>query len=264
MDITRRRALYLASLSGLATFATTPTVLAKRYKPNSLKKGWGGTNTDYHELFKVSWYYNWQPASNVRTQAEFVPMIKSGGNVNGGAFGKVGNARKATALLGFNEPEREKQGNLSVEEALELWPKLEKLAKKERLLLSSPAPSSDQGGKKWFEAFMKEAKVRKYRIDFIAYHWYRGYKIQDFKKSLTRIADTHERKIWLTEFHGGYVGGNEKLHANFLTAALKFMEESPIIERYAYFNPKPSVKTSLFTKDGELTKLGKIYQAGGE
>jgi hypothetical protein len=78
--------------------------------------------------------------------------------------------RGITALLGFNEPEREKQGNMSVERALELWPQLEKATERKNLLLGSPATSSDKGGVEWFEAFMKEAEKRKLRIDLIATH----------------------------------------------------------------------------------------------
>ena len=256
--------LRVSGLSALATLAPMPSVQARRYKPASLKKGWSGGNKHMHELFKVSWFYNWQPTANTKTQAGFIPMVKGGKGVANGRIKKVGNDRKSKFLLGFNEPEREKQGNLSVEEALELWPKLEKAAKKHRLMLGSPAPSSDRKGREWLAAFMKGVKEREYRVDFIAYHWYRGYDLKDFKKYFQKVTDQYERKIWLTEFHGGFAGGDEKSHAEFLSGVLKYMEGSSVFERYAYFNSKPGTKTALLDDKGELTKLGKIYRDVGQ
>jgi hypothetical protein len=61
------------------------------------------------------------PHGDSQNGVEFVPMIKG----KKGATEKVLTQVKksdAKVLLGFNEPEREKQGDTTVEEALDLWP----------------------------------------------------------------------------------------------------------------------------------------------
>ena len=115
----------------------------------------------------------------------------------------------------------------------------------------------------WFNKFMKEAKVRNYHYDFVAFHWYRGVKVDAFRKALEELAAAHQRPVWLTEFNSAYVKSEAEKHELFLKGALKFLEESPVIGRYAYFNPKPDNKAALLDGKGKLTKLGEIYQGVG-
>lgn len=163
-----------------------------------------------------------------------------------------------TSLLGFNEPERKKQGNLSVEKALELWPRLESLAEKKNLRLGSPAPSSDREGLAWHSKFMEEAKRRKLRIDFVAVHWYRSRDVDEFEGFLKGLAKEYRKPLWLTEFNGW--SGSEKENYDFLKGTLKFLDRTREVERYAYFNPKRGSNHSLLKSDGSLSRLGELYR----
>ncbi len=223
------------------------------------RKGWAGSGEGLHKTFGAHWYYNWMPRM-AENSPEFVPMLKHEGNLQG--LAAAVSQRGITALLGFNEPERVKQGNMSVERALELWPQLEKATAKEKLLLGSPATSSDKGGVEWFEAFMKGAEKRKLRIDFIATHWYRGRDVDGFEKFLDGLAQKHQCKVWLTEFNGG-LKGDVKEHIRFLKGALKFLDKTDSIERYAFFNPKAGTPYSLVDAGGKPTVMGEMYRDAG-
>jgi hypothetical protein len=59
-----------------------------------------------------------------------------------------------------------------------------------------------------------------------------------------------------------YTKADDQGHAQFLRGALKALERSRFVERYAYFNPG-SGKAALL-KDGQLTKLGEIYRDVGD
>lgn len=232
---------------------------AKDSKPSG-RKGWAGADKDFHKDFGAHWYYNWTPRM-AGDSPEYVPMIKGEANMQllDAAVGQGG----ITALLGFNEPERVSQGNLSVERALELWPQLEKATEGKNLRLGSPATSSDKGGVEWFEAFMKGAKKRKLRIDFIATHWYRSRDVDGFERFIDGLAQKHQCKVWLTEFNGGLNGGDIKDHIRFLKGALRFLEKTDSIERYAFFNPKAGTEYSLVDAAGKPTVMGEMYRDAG-
>lgn len=224
------------------------------------RKGWAGSDKGFHKDFGANWYYNWMPKMT-ENSPEFVPMIKGEGNMQ--ALDAAVSLRNITALLGFNEPERVKQGNMSVERALELWPQLEKATEGKKLQLGSPATSSDKGGVEWFEAFMKGAEKRKLRIDFVATHWYRGRDVNGFEGYIDGLAQKYQCKVWLTEFNGGLNGGDIKDHIRFLKGALKFLDKADSVERYAFFNPKPGTEYSLVDAAGKPTVMGEMYRDAG-
>jgi Glycosyl hydrolase catalytic core len=102
------------------------------------------------------------------TGVEFVPMIWGKRDIP-----EIGQA-KGGVLLGFNEPERSEQSNLTVEEALALWPQLEAT----KMRLGSPAPAHGPKGMRWLEQFMAGCAEKKLRVDFICLHWYGPNQIQ--------------------------------------------------------------------------------------
>jgi hypothetical protein len=65
------------------------------------------------------------------------------------ALGAVASAGYDT-VLGFNEPNKSDQANLSVSEVLALWPAI---TSNEAIRVGSPATSAD--AKAWFEEFMQ-------------------------------------------------------------------------------------------------------------
>ena len=179
-------------------------------------------------------------------------------------IGKLGEIERMPGidhLLGYNEPERGDQGNTTLEKGLELWPKLVELAEKKNLRLGSPAPSSDDKGMKWLDAFMKEAKRKKLRVDFIAIHWYRSRDPDAFETFVKELAKSYRLPIWITEFNGWT--GPERENYDFLKKSLRFLERSKDIERYAYFEPGKGKEHSLFQKDGSLSRMGELYRDAG-
>jgi len=249
--MTRRQALL-----ALASSVTWPILAKSGSGQKSIKKGWCGGDSDLHRLFETHWYYTWGPKNRPSSVCEFVPMIKGErGLKQGHALEKMDDI---SYLLGFNEPEREKQGNVSLEDAVDLWPEIEALAKKQNLRIGSPAPSSDKGGMEWFHSFMDEAKRRDLKVDFVAFHWYRSRDADKFEDQIKDLYREYKLPIWVTEFNGW--SGSERENYTFLKEALRFLEKYSKVERYAYFNPKPEKKHSLLNVDGSLTRMGELYR----
>ncbi|MDU8928592.1 glycosyl hydrolase [Alisedimentitalea sp. MJ-SS2] len=196
----------------------------------------------------LSWYYNWRTdhiwhkGGTART-VEFVPMIHSAKDVNK----RITSSRRVKALLGFNEPDQKNgkhQAGMSVQEAIRLWPKLEKRG----LRLGSPATTQGQtlGKGSWQRRFMTEADKRGLRVDFMAVHYYStNGDVRAFRKWLQAVHREYKRPIWVTEFaminwsRPGAVTYEQ--NARFATEAIAMMEALPYVERHAWFaaNPYP-------------------------
>lgn len=245
-------------LAGTAAMAAGPS-LALGSGPGT-KKGWAGGDANKHKQFGVHWHYNWTP-NRGHPNPEFVPMIKGAFNVNEKHFAKIRSYKGITSLLGYNEPERKKQGNIPLDKAIALWPKLVKLAEQKNLRLGSPAPSSDGDGMSYLDEFMTEAKRKKLRVDFVAIHWYRGRNPDAFKDFVDDLAKDYRLPIWITEFNG-WTGPEDENYA-FLKDALRFLEKERKVERYAYFEPGRGKPHSLFKKDGSLSRMGELYRDAG-
>ena len=246
------------STSALAATATWAQGYGSKRDKQSLKKGWAGGAANMHELFGVHWSYNWGLNGGAEN---FVPMFKGKAQMGGGPLNRLKNMESLPYLLGYNEPERAKQGNLTLEEALEYWPKLQEVAEEKGTLLGSPAPSSDKGGLEWLDSFMEQAKRRKLKVDFIAIHYYGGTNPDTFERFIKNIAKEYRLPIWLTEFNGW--SGTREEHEDFLKPALRFLERERSVERYAYFNPGKGKPHSLIDADGSINSLGELYRDAG-
>jgi hypothetical protein len=214
----------------------------------------------------AKWFYTWGAGapSGIPSSCDFVPM----------QWGKWGcSSEKMDAikkdghhtLLGFNEPDGKDQANLSVEKALELWPRLMDTG----LRLGSPAGVQADG--EWMTAFMDGVKARGYRVDFMTVHSYDGASADYFLDKLKRIYKLYDRPIWVTEFavadwQAGQTGRNKFSQdqiLKFMKDVLPEMERRNYIERYAWFSASLDHKelgtSALFNADGSLTKLGDFY-----
>ncbi|MDQ8188679.1 glycosyl hydrolase [Roseibacillus persicicus] len=243
------------------TLASASFAFARNTNGGSAKKGWAGGNAKYRQLFNTHWYYNWSP-SGPRGDGQFVPMLKGTRQIRNGGLKKLQAYPELSHLLGYNEPERTKQGNLTVEAALKFWPKLQALAETKGARLGSPAPSSDKDGMEWLDEFMQQAKSRKLKVDFVALHYYRSRNPDDLEDFIKEVAKEYRLPIWLTEFNGW--SGPRDEHEDFLKEALRFLERERKVERYAYFNPGLGKPHSLLNKDGSLTSLGELYRDAGK
>jgi hypothetical protein len=249
--------------------------------PASLKKGVGFWNADgrfaefarFVDQLGSAWYYNWTPHADAgRIAAEFVPMVWSGRDVTEQNLAAL-RARKPTALLGFNEPDGKEQANMTVEDALDLWPKLEATG----IRLGSPAPASVSGADDWLGRFMAGAKERGLRVDFVCLHWYGDITAPDAVERLRAFLEREwkrfGRPLWLTEFSGstGYWIQAEnppvtpKKNAEFLSKALPMLESLPYLERFAWFEliytEPPWADVALVDPEsGAITKTGRVFR----
>ncbi len=221
----------------------------------------------------ASWYYNWAAAPNGisgTAASSFVPMIRAAADVTTANLDAAGH--EGPVLLGFNEPDLASQANMTVAQALDLWPKLMATG----LTLGSPAVASGAdtpGG--WLDQFMTGARARGYRVNFIALHWYggdfsTGPAVQQLESYLAAVYARYHLPIWLTEFAlTSYSGGTatfpgEAQQAAFLTAATTMLDGLPYLQRYAWFAlpaSSGSGTTGLFDPGPAITPVGQAFES---
>ncbi len=221
----------------------------------------------------ASWYYNWAAAPNgiaAPASASYVPMIWGAASVTAANLAQAGH--EGHVLLGFNEPDLGSQSNMTVAQALSLWPKLMATG----LTLGSPAVAAGAatpGG--WLDQFMAGAKARGYRVDFIAVHWYggdfrTGPAVQQLESYLQAVYDRYHLPVWLTEFAlTSYAGGTatfptQAQQAAFLSAATTMLDGLPFLQRYAWFALPTSAgsgTTGLFSPGPSVTPVGQAFEA---
>ncbi|MCX6917986.1 MAG: glycosyl hydrolase [Verrucomicrobia bacterium] len=260
MSLSRRDTLRLLLAS--ATLAPLAAWAEEKPAHRSLKKGWAGNRPESAQQFGCTWWYAWGGSGKGTAGYEFVPMVK--GNRQPVGSSELSQVSDVTTrcLLGFNEPERASQGNLTVAQAIEAWPLLVKFAEEKKLRLGSPCVSSDGGGGAWMREFIEQAQRKKLRIDFVTAHWYRSADPGAFEDWLKELNTNYKRPVWITEFNAMYSSADEAGQVQFLKGALRALERQRFVERYAYFNPS-SGKAALL-KDGEITKLGEVYRSAGD
>ena len=221
----------------------------------------------------ASWYYNWGATPNGITAppgVSYVPMMWGAASVTSAALSEV--SHEGNVLLGFNEPDMASQSNMSVSQALTLWPKLMATG----MTLGSPAVASGAatpGG--WLDQFMTGAKARGYRVNFITVHWYggdfsTGPAVQELESYLQAIYARYQLPIWVTEFAlTSYSGGTatfptEAQQAAFLTAATKMLDGLSYVQRYAWFALPTSAgsgTTGLFSPGPAVTQVGQAFES---
>lgn len=104
--------------AGAAAFASVVPVHANSAAAVG-KKGWAGGDEGRIKRFGAHWYFTWWAGGRNGSGAQFVPMIKGGNDLaNENAFNAIRKMDGITHLLGYNEPERRDQGNISLEAAI--------------------------------------------------------------------------------------------------------------------------------------------------
>jgi RNA polymerase sigma factor (sigma-70 family) len=221
---------------------------------------------------KASWYYDWSPSRMDHIGSagpEFVPMIWGAKNTDSATLATA--RSQGAVLLGFNEPDMSAQSNMTVEQALDLWPKLQATG----LRLGSPAVADNAATPgSWLDRFMAGAAARGYRVDFITVHWYGsdfrpGAAADQLRTYLQAIHDRYHLPIWVTEyalisFSGGgaqYPAPDQQ--AAFVTDSAAMLDSLPYVERYAWFGLAASgaqTGTALF-QNGGPTPMGVAYEA---
>lgn len=224
------------------------------------KKGIAG---DIEAGLNVGWKYNWNLNQNSTADLEYVPIRQ---NRWWPSLAQDWRARGSVHLLGFNEPDRPDQANMSVADALAAWPELLATG----LRVGSPA-TSDGGRSSWLYPFMQQADAAGLRVDFVVVHYYWCWNPADpagaanqFYNFLKSTYDQVRRPLWIKEWNNGanWTSCADPTFAQqqaCIAAMIQMLEETPWVERYAIYNWVEDVRRVKWD-DGTLTPAGIVYR----
>ena len=219
----------------------------------------------------ASWYHNWTSSSGRMKKpqgVEYVPTIWGPDSVTEAELNAA--KKEGKNLLTFNEPDLRRQANMTVEQALELWPKLEKTG----LRLGAPAVAADADKPNgWLDRFMKGVEERGLRVDFIPVHWYGSdfshaatYQLAEY---LERIRDRYKKPVWLTEYaltdfpekeHEATRYPSEKEQRAFIKTSTDTLERLDYVERYAWFALSTETSPTGLYDGGRPNTSGRTYR----
>lgn len=196
----------------------------------------------------------------------FVPMVwgatAAGGVDTGGLAGEP-------VVLGFNEPDLRAQSNLTVAQAIALWPDL--MATGARLGSPAVATSHTLGSTSWLGKFMAQANAAGLRVDFIAVHYYStNPDVAAFKTWLTKVYNTYKLPIWVTEWGLVDFTNPDRFTATetakFFTDGTLMMDGLGFVEKQAWFGLHDgldglNIHTHLIDDAGQLTPVGQAFAA---
>ena len=222
---------------------------------------------------KPFWHYSWNRdlRDEIPDSVEYVPMFWGSGSVTDSEIDKIKdlvNAGKVKNVLGFNEPDLETQSNLTVDEAIALWPKLEEIG----VPLGSPAPTGTNNG--WLDEFMTRAEQENLRVDFVCIHIYRSNNPDLFLDIVDNVFQKYNKPIWITEMavvDDGAVSveDNKYTYSQVLGTMRTLLPElynRKYVKRFAWFtgtkdspNYPRLVSSILYDEEDNLTELGQYY-----
>lgn len=225
------------------------------------KKGIAG---DIESGLNVHWLYNWANSRDSTLDWEYVPIRQNRWwpSVSDTDWKKRG----STHLLGYNEPDRPDQANLSVDDAIGGWGDLLVTG------LRVGAPAVSDGGLNWLYSFIDRADSAGLRVDFVPVHYYRCYgnpadaagTAQQFYNFLKGVYDRVRRPLWVTEWNNGanWTSCADPTFAQqqaAVKAIIDMLDNTPFVERYAIYNWVEDVRRVKWD-DGSLTAAGETYR----
>jgi hypothetical protein len=220
-----------------------------------------------------SWHYswNWEYRTGYSNSVEFVPMIWGSQSATQEKIDYLNNLASMGVIenvLAFNEPDLKGQANMTVDEAVALWPLLETL----NVPISSPVTSAPLND--WMRDFMNKATTENLRIDFIAIHIYHKNIPANFLALVEEVYETYGKPIWITEFavrdnDASASTPNKYSEAyllNFMEEVLNALDQLNYVKRYSWFDPNsnnpkyPRLETAdIISENNQLTTLGNFY-----
>ncbi|MER7977247.1 glycosyl hydrolase [Streptomyces sp. NPDC095817] len=219
----------------------------------------------------ASWYFNWASSTGAVTRpngVDYVPMIWGPASVTDTELGQA--AKEGKELLGFNEPDSPTQANMTPEQALDQWPRLE--ATGLRLGAPAVATGADVAGG-WLDRFMQGAAQRGLRVDFIPVHWYgadfgpdaanqlRGY--------LQAVHDRYHKPVWLTEYglidfsKGTPRYPSQQEQTDFIRSSTQMLDGLDFMERYAWFTLSTVTSPTGLYDGATANASGRVYHDAG-
>lgn len=163
------------------------------------KKGWAGNPSNQLNVSVFNTWGGGQGTPNIDRQ--FVPMRH---NAGWDSWAVINAQNNVTHLLGFNEPDRPDQSNMTVDAAIAQWPNFFQSG----LRLGSPAPASTNA---WLARFMNVCDSLNYRVDFMVTHayqyqntgWWNWYIDATSRGNRSIEEAGAARPIWITEWNNG-------------------------------------------------------------
>ncbi|GAA3638418.1 glycosyl hydrolase [Flavivirga jejuensis] len=221
--------------------------------------------------YNTTWHYSWGLNDQQSSGVEFVPMSWSKGDnwTSLENMEAIGQNMSFNHLLAFNEPDNINQSNLTVEEALEAYPKLLASGLRlgapgvENVQYSTTNDSFNDGA--WIKEFMDACIERGYRVDFIPAHDYVRRSKSAFLERFKGLHDRYDLPIWVTEYNYGNPNfGSANLtvdqgYAN-IKGLTEVLEGADFIERYNwyyFFGPATGIGGM---NNGELNITGQFYR----
>ncbi len=229
------------------------------------KKGWAGSDAGQYIPLNVTWRYDWSAGGSTTSAVEYVP-IKQKADWPG--WGEINGKQYVTHLLGFNEPNRPDQSNMTVSQALAIWPEYLKSG----LRIGSPSPSDPFGSNgAWLYEFLDSCKARNYRVDYVAIHAYWAKSPQQWYNDLKWVYNKTGLPIWITEWNNGANWTNETWptsdrslseanatkQLNDIKAILNVLDTASFVERYAIYNWVQDARAMAIGNN--ITPAGQYY-----
>jgi autotransporter-associated beta strand protein len=224
------------------------------------KKGIAG---NIESGLNVQWKYNWNIDQNSTRDLEYVPIRQTRWWPS---LSQNWQARGANTLLGYNEPDRPDQANMTVGDAIWSWPDLLATG----LRLGAPAVS-DGGRASWLYPFMQQADAANLRVDYVPVHYYWCFNpanaagaANQMYNFLKATYDEVKRPLWVTEWNNGanWTGCGDPTFAQqqaAIAAMIEMLDNTPFVERYALYNWVEDVRRVKWN-DGSLTDAGVTYR----
>lgn len=228
---------------------------------------------------KAAWTHNWDDHINDTIQQA---LINHGINYCPSLWNEKYKYKsdcyesKPKFVLGFNEPDKKSQSNISVASAIASWRKINSTIPKDSILVG-PACSDDERGKNWTNEFYSQAMDDEIRFDAIGLHFYRQDLYGFGKHHIEELCNKFQKPVVISEF--AYINWKSKLSdwhdRNFLNKAItetmrfvEWCETSDLVKGYCIF---ADYNDHLAQRDdykyawkmishGYLTELYKHYQ----
>lgn len=232
------------------------------------KKGWCGWDWDEYQMVNATCYYDWSAGGNTSANLEYTPIHQK---IDWPSWSQINEKQNVSHLLGFNEPDRPDQADMSFEEIFDVWPGMYQSG----LRVGTPAWANHWGGNggNLFD-FIEKCDELNYRVDFVALHCYWGGKSPtSWYNDLKYIHERTGRPLWITEWNNGanWTGewwpddtkdltpDNAQKQLEDLTGILQVLDTAHFIERYFIYNWVEDRRAMIL--NGELTPAGEYYAA---
>ncbi len=219
------------------------------------KAGWSPAKIN------ATWYYDWNIGGGASSTYDYAIIRQNGGWPS---WTDIKNKTNVNHLLGFNEPDRPDQSNMTVDQAIAQWPEMMKSG----LRIGSPAPATPENA--WITDFMTKCNQLNYRVDFVAIHCYwGGLTPQQWYSKLKSIYDRVKRPLWITEWNNGANWTTETWPADQegqfqkqlsdIKGILGVLDTASFVERYAIYDWVENKRAMVLADT--LTPAGKYYAA---